>query len=105
LPKVREVFKGMNWNSPTLTTEEIEIGWNLVCKLFIAENHNEFKSMSAVKLHLLPFEYFVFDTDLVHWGGNYCQSWHLSIRYSNSTLYDDSLKFFDFKKSDLSCLP
>ncbi len=102
LPKFNEIFMGLNLNGQNLTTEEIENGWDLVCKLFIAENRNEFKSMSAVELHLLQFEYLVLDTDLVHWGGNYCQCGHLNIRYSNAILHDGSIEFFDF--INLTCL-
>jgi hypothetical protein len=90
-PKFREIFIRINSKSQKLTADEIDIGWDLVCKLFIDENRNEFKSMSAVELHLLPFEYLVFDTDLVHWGGNYCRSGHLNIRYSKATVYDPQI--------------
>jgi len=37
--------------------------------------------MSDVEIQLLPFEYLVFDTDLIHWGGPYCQSGYLNLRY------------------------
>jgi hypothetical protein len=64
-----------------LTMENFEIGWNIVCKLFKDENPYEFKVMSDVEIQLLPFEYLVFDTDLIHWGGPYCQSGYLNLRY------------------------
>jgi hypothetical protein len=89
---------GINSNGQKLTADEIHIGWDLVCKLFIDENRNDLKLMSAVELHLLAFEYLIFDTDLVHWSGNCGRSGHLNIRYSNAIIYE----FFDFTK--LTCL-
>ena len=64
-----------------LDTERLEIGWNIVCKLFKDENPGVFEMMSDVELQLLPFEYLVFDTDLIHWGGPYSISGYLNIRY------------------------
>ncbi len=49
------------------TIELYEIGWNVVCKLFKDANPYEVKVMSDVEIQLLPFEYLVFDTDLIHW--------------------------------------
>ena len=63
------------------TIELFEMGWNVVCKLFKDANPYEFKVMSDVEIQLLPFEYLVFDTDLIHWGGPNCQSGYLNLRY------------------------
>ncbi len=63
------------------TIELFEIGWNVVCKLFKDANPYEFKVMSDVEIQLLPFECLVFDTDLIHWGGPYCQSGYLNLRF------------------------
>ena len=60
--------------------EKQEVGWDFVCKQFMDENPGEFKKMIAVEIQLLPFEWLVFDSDLIHWGGPYPQSGYLNIR-------------------------
>ena len=78
-PRFCVLFEGIMGRKQTM--EVFEIGWNIVCKLFKDENPCEFKVMSDVEIELLPFEYLVFDTDLIHWGGPYCLSGYLNLRY------------------------
>lgn len=60
--------------------QQQELAWDYICKLFMAENPNEFEEMSSIEIQLLPFEYLVFDTDLIHWGGPYSKSGQMNIR-------------------------
>jgi hypothetical protein len=62
--------------------EKQEAGWDFLCKQLMDQNPEEFKKLCPFEIELLPFEWLVFDSDLLHWGGPYRQSGHFNFRLS-----------------------
>ena len=62
--------------------EKQEAGWDFLCKQHMDQNPEEFKKLCPFEIELLPFEWLVFDSDLLHWGGPYRQSGHHNFRSS-----------------------
>ena len=62
--------------------EKQEAGWDFLCKQLMDQNPEEFKKLCPFEIELLPFEWLVFDSHLLHWGGPYRQSGHHNFRLS-----------------------
>jgi hypothetical protein len=60
--------------------EKQEAGWDFLCKQLMDQKPEEFTKLCPFEIELLPFEWLVFDSDLLHWGGPYRQSGHHNFR-------------------------